>query len=377
MTVDRLKGISLSDGDSLAPYWQTHPVILERALDVSILVPDTDTIIEILTETDMPSRIFIGREGEEFSVEYGPFNQFTAPKKPWTVLIHALEHLFPEYDQIRKSMSWLPHWRFEDCMLSWASKDGSVGRHFDQFSVFLIQLNGCRAWEIGPKKTSATEMVPNQSIALVNPVAPDATWIAKPGDVLYLPPNVIHHGVSQDPDCMTLSIGFRAPDSLALLEAALETCDQVSTTHRFNDPRRLQTGGAGEILPEDLKEARATIIRHLDEPGVMEHIFATRVSAPYLDLDSNTELAESEINLQFQSTTHWDLDPGCRMAYVNSTLYINGERIGDETPAQIIQLANTRSTQSSKLYELDEFWLSNVRELIRTELLIPSENDRS
>ena len=115
-------------------------------------------------------------------------------------------------------MTWLPHWRFEDCMLSWASVDGSVGRHFDQFSVFLIQLNGRRHWEIGPPATDETLMVPNQPIALVEPQEPMTTWIANPGDVLYLPPNMIHHGVSLDPDCMSLSLGFRAPDAGSLLE---------------------------------------------------------------------------------------------------------------------------------------------------------------
>ena len=127
-------------------------------------------------------------------------------------------------------------------MLSWASIDGSVGRHYDQFSVFLIQLNGRRHWEVGPLATGHISMLPNQPIALVDRYEPLTSWTANPGDVLYLPPNIIHHGVSLDPDCMTLSIGFRAPDAGALLEGAIETIDAN------NQKIRLQTW----ILPNCL-----------------------------------------------------------------------------------------------------------------------------
>ena len=199
MSVERLQGVSLNDGQTLARFWQQAPVILEQAVDTNGLVPETDTLVQILTETDMPSRLLTGAEGQTFTLDAGPFDRFHPPKKPWSVLIHALEHLFPEYDQIRKSIHWLPHWRFEDCMLSWASVGGSVGRHCDEFSVFLIQLNGRRTWEIGPEATVETPTVSGQPIALVEPLGPWTSWTAHPGDVLYLPPKMIHHGVSLDP----------------------------------------------------------------------------------------------------------------------------------------------------------------------------------
>jgi 50S ribosomal protein L16 3-hydroxylase len=377
MTIERLQGVSLADGDTLQRYWQTTPVILDQAVNVSALVPDTETLIQILTETDLPSRLLTGVEGSSFTLEHGPFESFSMPNKPWTVLMHALEHLFPEYDQIRKSMTWLPHWRFEDCMLSWASIDGSVGRHFDQFSVFLIQLNGRRQWDIGPWATKTTLLVPNQPIALVQPQEPLTTWTANPGDVLYLPPNIIHHGVSLDPDCMTLSLGFRAPDAGALLEGALETLGSSQQQIRFNDPGRQHDGAPAEILASDLDKAKEAIIRYLDEPHVLEHLLATRVTAPYLEIDPAQEIDDQDIDPLITSMTQWELDPGCRMAYVDQTLYINGERIGDQTPSELLHLANTRSIQSSDIRKLDSLWRDTVIDLIRTESLIPSENDNT
>ncbi len=375
MTVKRLQCVSLADGHTLQRYWQSTPVILDRAVDVGVLVPDTETLVQILTETNLPSRLLTGVEGSPFTLEHGPFKSFSAPKKPWTALIHALEHLFPEYGEIRQSLTWLPHWRFEDCMLSWASLDGSVGRHFDQFSVFLIQLSGRRHWEIGPQATDETLIVPNQPIALVEPQEPMTTWIANPGDVLYLPPNMIHHGVSLDPDCMTLSLGFRAPDAGALLEGALETFDSHQQHIRFDDAGRSISGAPAEILASDLDKAKEAIIRYLDEPHVLEHLLATRVTAPYLEIDPTQELEEQNIDPLITSVTQWKLDPGCRMAYVNQTLYVNGERIGDQTPADLLHLANTRNIKSDDIRKLEGLWRDTIIDLIRSESLVPSEND--
>ena len=376
MIVDRLKDVSLSEGQVLSQYWQTSPVILERAVEVDALIPDPSTLIQILTETDLPSRLLTGVEGETFTLTHGPFETFKTPKKPWTAVIHALEHLFPEYDQVRKSIQWIPSWRFEDCMLSWASIDGSVGRHYDQFSVFLIQLNGRRQWEVGPLATSHTSILPNQPIALVDRSEPLTSWIANPGDVLYLPPNVIHHGVSLDPDCMTLSLGFRAPDAGALLEGAIEMIDANRQKIRFSDPKRTRTGAPAEILVSDLQEAKATIIRYLDEPYVLEYLLATRVTAPYLDIEPNIAIDE-EIDPLIDSVTQWELDPGCRMAYVNHTLYVNGERIGDQTPSELLHLANTRTCRSSDIRNLEKFWYEAVVEFIRTGSLVPCANHDS
>ena len=376
MIVDRLKDVSLSDGQILSQYWQSSPVILEQAVEVDALIPDPSTLVQILTETDLPSRLLTGVEGETFTLTHGPFETFKTPKKPWTTVIHALEHLFPEYDQVRKSIQWIPSWRFEDCMLSWASIDGSVGRHYDQFSVFLIQLNGRRQWEVGPLATSHTSILPNQPIALVDRSEPLTSWIANPGDVLYLPPNIIHHGVSLDPDCMTLSLGFRAPDAGALLEGAIETIDANHQKIRFSDPKRTRTDAPAEILTSDLQEAKATIIRYLDEPHVLEYLLATRVTAPYLDMEPNIAIDE-EIDPLIDSVTQWELDPGCRMAYVNHTLYVNGERIGVQTPSELLHLANTRTCRSSDIRNLEKFWYEAVVEFIRTGSLVPCANHDS
>jgi 50S ribosomal protein L16 3-hydroxylase len=188
---------------------------------------------------------------------------------------------------------------------------------------------------------------------------------------------MIHHGVSLDPDCMTLSIGFRAPDAGALLEGALETLDRQSNIPRFNDAGRQHHGQPAEILASDLLEAKAAMIRYLEQPEILEHLLATRVTTPYLDLDTHQEISDEDIDQQIESVTQWELDPGCRMAYVNQTLYINGERIGDQTPSELLHLANTRTVQSADIRKLQGLWRNTIIELIRTESLLPTEDDGS
>jgi len=101
------------------------------------------------------------------------------------------------------------------------------------------------------------------------------------------------------------------------------------------------------------------------------------VTTPYLDLDTHQEISDEDIDQQIESVTQWELDPGCRMAYVNQTLYINGERIGDQTPSELLHLANTRTVQSADIRKLQGLWLDTIIELIRTESLLPTEDDGS
>ena len=175
---------------------------------------------------------------------------------------------------------------------------------------------------------------------------------------------------------MTLSLGFRAPDAGALLEGAIEMIDANLQKIRFSDPKRTRTGAPAEILVSDLQEAKATIIRYLDEPYVLEYLLATRVTAPYLDIEPNIAIDE-EIDPLIDSVTQWELDPGCRMAYVNHTLYVNGERIGVQTPSELLHLANTRTCRSSDIRNLEKFWYEAVVEFIRTGSLVPCANHDS
>lgn len=335
----RLSGVEITDGQTLREYWQAAPVFLAQALDPTPLVPDTDTLLEILNETELPARFITGTVETGFTLEHGPFDPFKVPKAgPWTVLIQALEHLFPDYDALRASMTWLPTWRFEDVMLSWASVGGSVGPHYDHFSVFLVQLQGRRHWDVGPRATQDTPLVPESPLRLVA-TSPIETVIAEPGDVLYLPPGVVHHGVALDPDCLTLSIGFRAPDVGALLESLVEHLDDAAAWMRFDDQNRQTEGPSSAITAKDLALTRQLLMQYIDQPGVLDRVLATRVTEPYLDQEP--ELVQHDVELT--AVTTWRLDPGTRLAYTESGFAIQGLWCDEPPSAALKELADTRA----------------------------------
>jgi len=374
MTIEVLEGVQLSDGERLRPFWQRSPVVLKQAVDASALVPDPDTLRDILVHTALPARLITGQEGDRFTLQHGPFDHFDPPKGAWTVLLQALEHIFPEYDALRRDMAWLPSWRFEDCMLSWASVGGSVGRHFDQFSVFLVQLNGRRQWEVGPVATQSTPLLANQPLALVSPQTPELTVTMAPGDVLYLPPHVIHHGVSLDPDCMTLSIGFRAPDAGQLLEAALEHCDQSTQWLRYTDPQRSERRGPAEITDDDLQCVEQLLREFCNDRARLASILASRVTLPYLEDPPESDLSEADAQALIQGDGFFELDPGTRMAYFDDTIFINGEQIGDHAPHALRQLADSRVIDSQTIRDLDPRWHATLIALIVEGALQPAED---
>lgn len=372
MTIEVLKGVSLADAEVLAPYWQTRPVVLRAAVSATALTPEPNTLCDIITQTDLPSRLITGAEGGRFTLTRGPFEHFEPPKGPWTVLIQALEHFFPEYDQLRQQLNWLPSWRFEDCMLSWASAGGSVGRHFDQFDVFLVQLSGRREWALGPQADADTPLQPNQPLALVHDQPADRIVTVEPGDVVYLPPRWIHHGVALDADCMTLSIGFRAPDVGQLLESLLEQMDDDVAWHRYQDPKPGPRQGPAEITELDLDRVRTVIAEYLNDSERLASAFARRVTEPYLE-DSEPE-AEAFGELATDSADHWVLDAGCRMAYFQSKLFINGEWIGDQAPDALYRLANQRWIDSPTIRSLADPWRTRIQHLIDCGQLAPAED---
>ena len=375
MSLICLEGIGLTDHHALLQVWQRDPCLLKQAIDASAYQLNADDLVDIVTQTTLPSRLITGAEGQEFTLERGPFDTLTPPPNaPWTVLIQAMEQLIPEFAALRDELNWLPAWRFEDCMLSWASKGGSVGRHFDQFSVFLIQLNGRRHWDVGPRATPETPHLPNQPISLVARAAPDASITTHPGDVLYIPPGVIHHGVALDPDCMTLSIGFRAPSVGELLEGLLETIDDTMEHHRFHDADRIPTQHPAEITAQDIQRVRELLIGQLDDDHRIAQILAERVTVPYLDSEADEPLTDSDVARLIDDTPEFELDCGVRVAYFESTLYINGECCGQDIPLELVELANQRRIRRQQIQALSSPWDALIFRLIQHEHLIASED---
>ncbi|MEO1956687.1 MAG: cupin domain-containing protein, partial [Methylophilaceae bacterium] len=155
--------------------------------------------------------------------EDAPFDEddFTSlPEKYWTLLVQSVNHHLPAAAGLLSLFSFIPLARLDDLMISYAPTGGSVGAHLDSYDVFLLQGSGTRRWEISTQ-TDFT-LVENAPLRLLKHFKAEQEWVLAPGDMLYLPPNIAHHGVSEDNDCMTYSIGFRAPGKRELMQGFLE-----------------------------------------------------------------------------------------------------------------------------------------------------------
>ena len=145
-------------------------------------------------------------------VRFGPFSEqdfARLPKTDWTLLVQAVDLWCPEVAELYAHFDFLPRWRTDDIMASYAAQGGSVGP-FDQYDVFLIQIAGHRRWQIGTVCDDKTPLVEGTELQIIDKFEAVDEWVLGPGDMLYLPPGVAHWGVAQDA-CMTFSLGFRSP----------------------------------------------------------------------------------------------------------------------------------------------------------------------
>jgi len=183
-----------------------------------------------------------------WELRYGPFTETDFTKLPethWTLLVQDVEKHYPPVHSLLDEFSFLPTWRIDDLMVSVAGPGGSVGPHTDQYDVFLLQVEGKRRWQIA--ETFNPALLPDCELNVMESFSPEQEWVLEPGDMLYLPPGVAHHGVALD-QCMTWSLGMRAPSTADLLQSLGEWLAQNREEgQRYGDSGMLPPDRIGEI----------------------------------------------------------------------------------------------------------------------------------
>ena len=215
--------------------WQRRPLFMPAALPGFASPLDPDELAGLACEDGVESRLVRQmRTGTiPWKVEYGPFRRSRFRKLPashWTLLVQDVDKYVPAVAQLLDSFRFLPDWRIDDVMVSHAADQGSVGPHWDEYDVFLVQARGRRRWQIAQQRAAAENVLPDVDLRIMARFEPDTEWVAEPGDVLYLPPGIPHWGVAQG-DCMTYSVGLRAPSlreiASSWFEAVLETVPEA------------------------------------------------------------------------------------------------------------------------------------------------------
>lgn len=198
----------------LSEVWQRRPLLMRDALPGFRSTIEPDELAGLACEDEVESRLVLEHGAHPWEVRHGPFDAETfagLPETHWTLLVQDVDKHVPEAAALLDAFDFLPEWRLDDIMISWAEDGGSVGPHTDEYDVFLIQAQGRRRWRIDPLPRPDAPFVPGLELRILERFEPREQWVLGPGDILYLPPSVPHWGIAEGP-CMTWSVGLRSPD---------------------------------------------------------------------------------------------------------------------------------------------------------------------
>ena len=243
--------LGMPAADFLRDYWQKKPLLIRGAFPDFVSPIEPEDLAGLACEEMALSRIVShDRTRDAWTLRTGPFTEEEFPGMPdhdWTLLVQDVDKWDVDVRRLLKRFDFLPRWRIDDVMVSFAATGGSVGAHVDQYDVFLLQSQGQRRWQIDASANPPLEFRDDVELKLLREFSPSHDWVLEPGDMLYLPPGVPHHGVAVNP-CLTLSVGMRAPSSAELVSDYLDNLiAEADESMRYHDPDLLPAKDPNEI----------------------------------------------------------------------------------------------------------------------------------
>lgn len=317
--------------DFLANYWQQKPLLVQQALPGFSSIVTPQELAGLACEEGVHSRLVIEKHAQTpWKLRYGPFKEddFTSlPLTHYSLLVSECEKWLPELQQLVDLFSFIPKWRMDDLMISYAPEFGSVGPHIDEYDVFLIQASGQRRWCIENRINDNPDLIAGLDLAIMRHFNADQEWTLNPGDMLYLPPKIAHHGVAMGDSCMTYSVGFRAPTTGDILDSfLLEASEHKLTEQRYYDVPLSQDRNAAEITPEDVLHFKSLIYDMLQQseqlwPDIVGKLLSDS------DLSDNFEPPECN-NIDDAAQFDWQKHPDSKIYYHTTAdclrIYYNG-----------------------------------------------------
>jgi len=325
MTKPHLAGLSADE--FLRRYWQKRPLLARRALPEHAGFVRRGTLFELAARDDLEARLVL-RSGSRWQVRHGPFSRrelTRLPRSGWTLLVQGVDQALPAARELLQHFAFIPYARLDDVMVSYAPPGGGVGPHFDSYDVFLLQVAGERRWAVSRQRDLA--LVPGAPLRILRRFRATREWVLQPGDMLYLPPRCAHDGVALT-ECITCSIGFRAPHAQELGARFLDYLqDRLQLDGICEDPGLRSPRHPARIGDAMVREAKRMLqgIRwngaeverflgcYLSEPK--PRVTFTRPARPLAARAFARRAARDGVRLALPS----------RMLFRGGTVFINGE----------------------------------------------------
>jgi len=263
----------LSPDVFLRDYWQKKPLVIKQAFPGFESPITAEELAGLSCEAGVDSRIVIEKGGEHpWQAIYGPMDEdlfARLPETHWTLLVNDVEKHIPALAWIVDRFRFIPEWRIDDLMVSYAPVGGSVGPHHDQYDTFILQAQGQRRWQIHSREVAADNQVAGADLRIHKNFVAEHEWLLEPGDMIYLPPGVSHYGVATD-DCLSFSIGFRAATHAEMLDSFTACISEgLASELTWRDPPLEVQDQPNEITPATVEAARAVLEKYLktDNPA--------------------------------------------------------------------------------------------------------------
>jgi 50S ribosomal protein L16 3-hydroxylase len=345
----RLLG-GLTPAQFMKRHWQRKPLLVRQAFaDFKAPLSRTE-LLALAGQEDVESRLVMREEPGHapWRMRAGPFERRALPafsKPGWSLLVQGVDLHVQAVADLLTDFRFVPAARLDDLMISYASDQGGVGPHFDSYDVFLLQAHGRRRWRIGRQK--ALHLRDDTPLKILASFEPEAEYVLEPGDMLYLPPRYAHDGIAEG-ECMTYSVGFRAPkqDEVArdLLQRLADQADEAMDDRIYKDAGQAATASPGAIPASLQNFAQGALQALLEEPQRWQRALGESLSEP----KPQVWFQPGENHLSLAGVV---LDRRSRMLYDETHIYLNGEswRASGADARLMRALADQRSLSAQQL----------------------------
>ncbi|WP_409261833.1 JmjC domain-containing protein [Pseudomonas putida] len=366
----------ISAREFMRDYWQKKPLLVRQAFPDFESPIDPDELAGLALEEEVESRIVLEHGAHPWELRRGPFNEDTfaeLPEKDWTLLVQAVDQFVPEVAELLEHFRFLPSWRIDDVMISFATPGGSVGPHFDNYDVFLLQGHGERNWKIGQMCNSDSPLLEHADLRILAEFEQSGEWTLEPGDMLYLPPRLAHYGVAVD-NCLTYSVGFRAPSAAEVLTHFTDFLGQfLPDEERYSDADAQPASDPHQIQHDALDRLKALMDKHMNDKDLLLTWFGQFMTEPrYPEQVVGEDLDEDELVEALEDGAILIRNPSARMAWseLGDDLMLFASGRSCPLPAKLRELLKLVCSADALHIDNLEQWLQDEDGLMLVQQLI-------
>ena len=339
--------LDLNIDNFLKDHWQQKPLLIRNAIPNFRPPIDANELAGLAMENEVESRI-IETLPDTWALSHGPFEQPDFDRnRPWTLLVQAADHYVQEVAELLKLVNFLPNWRVDDVMVSYAVDGGSVGPHYDNYDVFLVQGEGTKHWQLGQMCDSASPLLAHPDLRILKNFECTEEYTLETGDILYVPPGLAHWGIAAG-ECTTFSLGFRAPRTNDMLSRWVdEILESIDPEDFYSDAGQNRVSRAGEIRAEDYARVKQQLASAV-EKHISNRWFGELVTEPRYAAEEATDgEIRYESQLLAQGASLVTLLPSSKLAWQEAgeqiIVYANGNSL--DAPSSVLPVLTSLCEQ--------------------------------